>query len=115
MTLPVMGRLQRCHMPGEKRWIILTADGGHVLIGCHTDPSGDEIKAAAGTLRQAGTGGWLSVMEGSYYGRGKVTLLMVREIVPTSGSSETAVSAFERTRRGATAPPRIGEPTNDPR
>jgi hypothetical protein len=73
-------------MPGEKRWIILTPDGGHVSIGRQTDPSDDEIEAAAGKLRQAGSGGWLAVMEGAYYGRRKATLLMVREIVPTGGS-----------------------------
>ena len=100
-------------MPGEKRWIILTPDGGHVSIGRHTDPSDNEIEAVAGKLRQAGTGGWLAVLEGSYYGRRKVTLLMVRQIVPTGGDCETAVAAFERTRREATAPPRICDPTND--
>jgi hypothetical protein len=52
-------------------------------------------------------------MEGAYYGRRKVMLLMVREIVPTGESWETAVAAFERTRRGATAPTRIGDLTND--
>jgi hypothetical protein len=34
---------------------------------------------------------------------------------PTGGSWETAVAAFERTRRVATARPRIGERTDDPR
>ena len=34
---------------------------------------------------------------------------------PTGGSWETAVAAFERTRRGATERPRIGERTDDPR
>ena len=86
-------------MPVEKRSIILTPDGGHVSIGRHTDPSDDEIEAVAGKLRQAGTGGWLAVMEGNYYGRRNVTLLMVREIVPAGGRWETAVDAFETTRR----------------
>ena len=75
-------------MLGEKRWIILTPDGGQVSIGRHTDPSDDEIEGAAGKLRQAGTGGWFAVMEGGYYGRRKVTLLMVREIVPATRRSE---------------------------
>ena len=101
-------------MPGEKRWIILTPDGGHVSIGRHTDPSEEEIEAAAGKLRQAGTGGWLAAMEGRYFGRGKMTLLMVREIGPAGGSWERPAAAFERTRRGATALPRISDPTNDP-
>jgi hypothetical protein len=104
MTLPVGGRLQRCHVSAEKRWIILTPDGGHVSIGRRTDPSDDEIEAAAGKLRQAGSGGWLAVMEGSYYGRRKVTLLMVRAIVPTGGGWETAVAAFEGARQRATTP-----------
>ena len=102
-------------MPGEKRWIILTPpDGGHVSIGRHTDPSEDEIEATAGKLRQAGTGGWPGMMEGSYYRCRKVTLLMVREIVPADGSWGSAVAAFERTRQEAGAPPTVGDPANEP-
>jgi hypothetical protein len=101
-------------MSGEKRWIILTPDGGHVSIGRHTDPTDDEIEIVAGKLQQAGTGGWLAVMEGAYYGRRKVTLLMVREIVPTGGSWAAAVAAFEGARQRATAPAKIGDPTHDP-
>src|ERR1039457_6973344 len=99
MTLQATGRRPRCCMPGERRWIVLMPDGGHVSIGRHTDPSDDEIEAVAGKLRQARTDGWLAVMEGTYYGRRKVTLLLVREIVPTGRSRETAVTALERTRR----------------
>jgi hypothetical protein len=86
-------------MPGEKRWIVLTADGGHVSIGRHTDPSEEELKRAAQQLRAAGTGGWLAVMEGAYYSRGNVTLLMVREIAPTATSWPEAAEAFQRRRR----------------
>ena len=85
-------------MRGEKRWIILTADGGHVSVGRHTDPSGEEVEAVASKLRTAGTGGWLAVMEGAYYGRGVVTLLNVREIVPAAISWDDAVAAFQRRR-----------------
>jgi hypothetical protein len=79
-------------MPGEKRWIILTPDGGHVSIGRHTDPSDDEIEVVAEKLRQDGTGGWLAVMEDSYYRQRSVTLLMVQEIVPVEENWETAVA-----------------------
>jgi len=98
----------------EKRWINPTADGGHVSIGRHTDQSEHEIEAIAGKLRQARTGGWLAAMEGSYYGRRNVMLLMVREIGPGDGSWEEALAAFERTRRVATASPKIGDTANDP-
>ena len=101
-------------MPSEKRWIILIPDGGHVSIGRHSDPSDDEIEAVAGKLRHAGTGGWLAVMEGSYYGRGEMTLLMVREIVPAGRSWETAVAAFQRARLRAIAPSRGGDSLNAP-
>ena len=57
-------------MSVEKRWIVLTPDGGHVSIGRHTDPSEAEIETAAGKLRQAGTGGWLAVMEDDCFARG---------------------------------------------
>lgn len=91
-------------MPGKKRWIILTSDGGHVSIGRHTDPSEDEIGAAVQKLREAGAGGWLAVMDGTYYGRGKVALLNVRELVPVAaGGWDDAVAAFQRRRVNATA------------
>jgi hypothetical protein len=57
-------------MSVEKRWIILTPGGGHVSIGRHTDPSEAEIETASGKLRQAGTGGWLAVMEDGCFARG---------------------------------------------
>ena len=86
----------RCHVSAEKCWIALTPAGGHLSIGRHTDPSADEIDAAAGKMRHTGTGGRLAVMEGRYYGRRKARRHMVREIVPVDGSRETAVAVFER-------------------
>jgi hypothetical protein len=78
-------------------------------------PSEDEIEAAAGKLRQAGIGGWFAVMDGSYFGRRRATLHMVREIVPIGGRWERAVAAFKRARRETTAPPRLDDPITDPR
>jgi hypothetical protein len=86
-------------MPVEKRWIILTPDGGHVSVGRHTDPADAEIEAAVQRLREAGIGGWLAVMEGTYYGRGSVTLLLVREIAQAARPWQDAVAAFQRRRR----------------
>jgi hypothetical protein len=97
-------------MPGEKRWIVLTPDGAHMSVGRHTDPSDDEIQIVAQKLRAAGTGGWLAVMEGVYYGRGKVTLLMVREIVPAGRSWDEAAAAFQRRRREVNRPDQAGRP-----
>jgi hypothetical protein len=93
-------------MPVEKRWIVLMSDGRHVSIGRHTDPSPSELDAIAANLRQAGAGGWLAVMEGTYYGRRSVELLMVRELVPAEATWEEAVRTFRdiRTRAAGTDP-----------
>lgn len=98
-------------MPAEKRWIILTPDGGHVSIGRHTDPSEDEIRAVAQKLREAGTGGWLAVMEGAYYSRNRVTLLMVREIVPSGKIWDAVVASFDSRRRRSNAADSGPEPS----
>ncbi len=109
--MPVTGRFQRRHMSAENRWIILTPDGGHVSVGRHTDPSDDEIEAAAGKLRQAGTGGWLAVMEGHYYRpRESVSVMMVRQLAPTGASWEAAVDAFQTACRRAIVPARPKAP-----
>ena len=90
-------------MMNEKRWIVLTPDGGHVSIGRLTDPSDSEIEAVAQKLREAGTGGWLAIMEGKYYGPRNVKLLMVREIARTGITWESAARAFRERRARATS------------
>ena len=86
-----------------------TPDGGHVSVGRHTDPSEEELEAVASKLRSAGTGGWLAVMEGAYYGRGVVTLLNVREIVQAALSWDDAVAAFQRRRLNMKAETGVGK------
>ena len=84
----------------ERRWIILGDDGRHVSIGQATDPSEDELARAAEGLQAAGLGGWVAILEGGYYQtRGKVSLMMVREIAPPASPWETAVSLFMARRR----------------
>jgi hypothetical protein len=89
--------------PGSNEWIILTSYRGHVTVG-HHDPSDDEIQAACQQLGKRGSGGWLAVMEGDYFGPGEITLRMVREIAPAkgwlaAGSWAEAVATFERRRQ----------------
>ena len=93
-------------MRGERRWIILSEDGRHVTVGRHTDPSPDEVGQAGSQLRALGMGGWLAVLEGGYYGpRDPITLLMVREIAPTHGTTwDTAAASFRRIRDDALSP-----------
>ena len=90
----------------ERRWVILGDDGRHVSIGRATDPSEDELARAADGLRAAGLGGWVAILEGSYYQtRGKISLMMVREIAPPASTWETAVTLFQTRRRQAIAEP----------
>lgn len=86
----------------ERRWIVLGEDGRHVTLGRHTDPTAEEIVHAGDSLRAAGLGGWLAVMEGVYYGsRGRVSLMMVRELAPCRASWAEAAAAFMNLRRAA--------------
>ena len=82
----------------EKRWIVLGEDGRHATLGRHSDPTDEEISRAAESLRAAGLGGWLAVTEGSYYARGKVSVLQVRELVRSSVLWPEAVTAFQAAR-----------------
>jgi hypothetical protein len=80
---------------GEKRWIILGTDGGHVTVGRHSDPSPEEIDAAEVSLRKQGLAGWLAVTDGRYYGAGPIRVLAVRPLAgPRSDAWDGAVAAF---------------------
>ena len=80
----------------EHRWIIVAEDGRHVTLGRDTDPSDEEVARAGEGLRAQGLGGWLAVLEGSYYRpQDALTLLMVRTVAPSAGPSwEDAKTAF---------------------
>jgi hypothetical protein len=83
----------------ERRWIVLSGDGRHVTIGRHADPTEEQLTLAADQLRTNGLGGWLAVTEGQYYSRGKLSVMMVRELAPTSTTWEAAVAAFHTLRK----------------
>jgi hypothetical protein len=83
----------------ERRWIVLTGDGRHVTMGRHTDPTEEPLNLAADELRANGLGGWLAVTEGQYYSRGKLSVMMVRELAPASTTWEAAVAAFHTLRK----------------
>jgi hypothetical protein len=89
----------------ERRWIILGDDGWHVTVGRHTDPSPEEVDRAAEILRQTGAGGWLAVTDGLYYGRGGLSVMMVREIAPSRRTWEEALVLFHGTRKRSVAAP----------
>ena len=89
----------------EKRWIVLSDDGRHVTLGRHSDPSDDEINRAGEALRATGIGGWLALLEGIYYGRGEVALMMVREVAPPRAQWDFAVASFIKLRKQANSPP----------
>jgi hypothetical protein len=82
----------------ERRWIVLSEDGRHVTIGRHTDPTEEQLNLAAIELRENSLGGWLAVTEGQYYLRQKLSVMMVRELAPTSTTWEAALAAFNMLR-----------------
>jgi hypothetical protein len=95
----------------ERRWIVLADDGRHVTLGRDSDPNPDEIDRAGDTLKALGHGGWLAVLEGSYYSRDGVSLMQVRAIGAEAAASwEVAVEAFKAARQQATAPSRTSAP-----
>lgn len=88
-------------MAAERRWLVLASDGRHVTVGRATDPSPEEIDAAADALGRQGLGGWLAVSEGAYFGDGPIRLMMVRPLVAPTSSWEEALAAFLKWRDAA--------------
>jgi hypothetical protein len=84
----------------ERRWIVLTADGGHVTVGRHSDPSPAELEVVANHLRESQIAGWLAVLEGSYYQTSEhLNVMQVRSLSAIDGNWERAVQLFEERRR----------------
>jgi hypothetical protein len=78
----------------EKRWAVITADGGHVWLGRHTDPDETQIATVTRQLEERGLSAWLAVTEGVYFAPDHdLTVLMVRPLV-AGGEWESAKSAF---------------------
>lgn len=87
-------------MVRERRWIILAEDGRHVTLGYESDPTDAEIGQVGKSLRDQKLGGWLAVLEGRYYhARGPISLMMVRQVSPSSGSDWTQAETVFRQRR----------------
>lgn len=90
-------------MARERRWIILAEDGRHVTLGRATDPTDAEVAQAGEGLRSLQLGGWLAVLEGHYeLRRSSLTLLMVREVAPSTGPDWLQAEAAFRQLRGNT-------------
>lgn len=84
----------------ETRTIILGDDGRHVTMGRHSEPTEAEVAAAGGALAAKGIGGWLVRMEGDYYAkRGKLALVMIREIAKPRATFAEAEAAFRAARK----------------
>lgn len=80
---------------GERRWLVITSDGRHVTVGRATDPTPETLETASEELRGLGLAGWLAVSDGSYYGAGRLELLLVRPLNELPGSIwEEARAAF---------------------
>jgi hypothetical protein len=66
--------------PASRSWIVLGQDGRLVTLGRAAPPTDDEIAAASVALAEQGLGGWIVTMDGSYWGRGSVTLASAQTI-----------------------------------
>jgi hypothetical protein len=86
----------------ERRWIVLGQDGRHVTLGRAAPPSAEEIAKASDALQRQGLAGWIALLDGDYWGCGRVTLAPMQPI----GAAATldwpaAVDAFEKARQHA--------------
>jgi hypothetical protein len=86
------------HSTRERRWVILAEDGRHVSIGRHSDPSPEELAQSEANLAAQGLAGWLVIMEGGYYQRGKPSLMMVRSLCNPQRPFAEAIAAFQAAR-----------------
>ncbi len=94
-----MAQAKRITKNFERRWIVLATDGRHVTVGRHTDPTEEEIEAAAKGLAAQGLAGWLAVSEGDYWAkRGTMTVMMVKPLADPATAFEDAVAAYEAIR-----------------
>jgi hypothetical protein len=85
----------------SRTWIVLGQDGRHVTLG-RAAPTDEEIAATSDALAAQGLGGWIVTMDGSYWGRGRVTLAPVQVIgVAAELDWPAAVTAFLDARQRA--------------
>ena len=79
----------------DVRWIVLGTDGRHVTLGRHSDPTPEEIDKVESVLLKSQKAGWLAIMQGTYYGINKPTLVMVRPLGIPQKTWDQAVTCFE--------------------
>ena len=85
---------------------MITSDGRHVTVGRATDPTPEMPEAAGDRLRRLGLTGWLVVSDGSYYGPGRLELLLVRPLSELPGVTwDEAQAAFLDARERARQDP----------
>jgi len=85
----------------ETRWIVLAADGRHVTLARHSEPSAEDIERARAGLEAAGLSGWLAVLKGPYYRRARPALSMVRALAGEPAGWNDAAAAFKALRQEA--------------
>jgi hypothetical protein len=88
--------------PASRSWIVVGQDGRHITLCRVAPPTDDEISVASAALAAQGLGGWIVTMDGSYWGRGSVTLEPARTIgVAAELDWPAAVTAFLDARQRA--------------
>jgi hypothetical protein len=75
----------------DRRWIVVTDQGGFSSLGRATDPTDDEVAAAEQVLVARGVGGWLAVAEHSFYEEQFPSCVEVRTLGAPTTTFEAAV------------------------
>lgn len=86
----------------ETRALIVGDDGRHTTVGRHSLPTREEVTRAHETLTTNGTGGWLCIVTGNYWGRGKLRLSMIQELGTPRNDFATAEATFLANRAART-------------
>jgi hypothetical protein len=87
----------------ESRWIVITADGGHVSVGRARALDQATIDQASNALRRQGLVGWLACLGGDYYGSGPVSVEMLQPLAGAAAADWPAVLSAFLSRRAASA------------
>ena len=89
----------------DRRWIIIAQDGRHVTMGRAAPPSEAEVETAAAALTVQGLAGWLTILDGNYWSRRRVTLAPVQMLGDGAGLDwPAAIATFEAARQRAIRP-----------
>lgn len=89
----------------ERRWAVIAADGRHVWLGRHSDPTESELRSAARSLADTGVVGWLAITEGAYHSDDELSVMLVRSLHGTGDWAEALAAFLDRRRKALAGQP----------